>query len=265
MRKAANPVVGGAIVAAAAYAAYSQLRTRPQPLAPSPSPLDLTGAVRIACDQHATLIGFVLAGIVAGFATAEEAESGAIDHAFLAQSSLWRIWFARLAAVLVVLVTSLVVTAVSVRIASHWIDWSAGSYLNHHSGAGVMFADLGATAIILCFVASLATCLALITRSTLLTVGASVVILILPTAVYSPVVDWLTPTGWIVEALHLVDFGGGGIDYVLSLQSFYDRRGTLALVSIGLLATSSVVLGAAGVFLLRRLRSHEGLRLRLHG
>ncbi len=99
LRKAANRVVGGAIVAAAAYAAYSQLRTRPQLLAPSPSPLDLTGAVRIACDKHATLIGFVLAGIVAGFVTAEEAESGAIEHVFLAQSSLWRIWFARLAAV----------------------------------------------------------------------------------------------------------------------------------------------------------------------
>ncbi len=124
-----------------------------------------------------------------------------------------------------------------------------------------MFADLGATAVDLVLRRVARHLPGAHQRSTLLTVGASIVILILPTAVYSPVIDWLTPTGWIVEALHLVDFGGGGIDYVLSLQSFYDRRGTLALVSIGLLAASSVVLGAAGVFLLRRFRSHEGLRL----
>ncbi len=52
----------------------------------------MTGSMRIAIDQHITLLGFALAGIVAGFVTAEEVESGAIDQAFLATSSLWRIF-----------------------------------------------------------------------------------------------------------------------------------------------------------------------------
>ncbi len=84
---------------------------------------------------------------------------------------------------------------------------------------------------------------------------AAVAVLVLPSAIPGDTVVWFFPTQWIVQAAHLTDFGGGGIDYVLSYQSGDARRGPAAFVAIGLLLVATAVLGAIGVVLLRRQRA----------
>lgn len=255
LRKTANPIVAGAVVVVAAYAAFSQLRVTSNLCAPAPTPLDLTGSARIAIDQHITLLGFALAGIIAGYVTAEEAESGAIDQAFLASSSRVRIWLARVLAVLMVLVVSTVLTTVAVRISGHWIDWPAGCSLSPRSNALGMLGDAGSGVVIVLFAAVLATVFALVTRSTVITVLATVAVLVLPTAIHSETLTWLFPTKWIVDAAHLTDHGGGGIDYTLSYQSGYNQRGLHSVVAIVLLLAVTAVLSWLGLVLLQRRRA----------
>lgn len=261
LRKAANPIVAGAVIAVAAYAAFSQLRSTSDLCAPAPTPLDLTGAVRIAIDQHITLLGFALAGIVAGYVTAEEAESGAIDQAFLASSSRVRILLARVMAVLVVLATSMLLTAVAVRVSGHWISWPAGCMFTPRSSVLGMLGDAGTGILIVAFAAVLATVLALATRSTVVTVLVTVAVLVLPTAIHSATVAWLFPTQWIVDAAHLTDHGGGGIDYTLSYQSGYNQRGLHSAISIALLLAATMALSWLGLHLLRRQRAGDAWQL----
>lgn len=266
LRKAANPVVAGAVVVVASYAAFSQLRSTSNLCAPAPTPLDLTGAVRIAIDQHITLLGFALAGIVSGYVTAEEAESGAIDQAFLASSSRVRIWLARVLAVLVVLATSMLLTTVAVRVSGHWISWPVGCMFTPRSSVLGMLGDAGTGILIIAFAAVLATVLALATRSTVITVLATVAVLVLPTAIHSETLAWLFPTQWIVDAAHLTDHGGGGIDYTLSYQSSYNQRGLHSAISIVLLSAATMALSWLGLVLLRRQRAGTGLHLPfIHG
>ena len=64
-----------------------------------------------------------------------------------------------------------------------------------------------------------------------------------------------------VEAAHLTDFGGGGIDYTLSYQSGYHQRGLHSVVAIALLVAATVLLSWLGLVLLGRQRAGAGRRI----
>ena len=75
-----------------------------------PSLYDLGGCFRIAALQHATAIGFVLAGVVAGVGTAEEAGSGALSDMALREPRRARLVLVKAVAISLTLVASMLLT-----------------------------------------------------------------------------------------------------------------------------------------------------------
>jgi|GEM_PF-6892494 len=75
-RKGLTPMTAAMIVAAAVLAALLQFNSAGN--GPAPSLVDTTGAFQIALLQHATLLGFVVTGIIAGQMTGAEMSDSSI-------------------------------------------------------------------------------------------------------------------------------------------------------------------------------------------
>jgi hypothetical protein len=113
------------------------------------------------------------------------------------------------------------------------------------------------------FAAALMTVVALVSKSSVITVVVPAVVLMVPSVVHSGWTIWLFPAEWIVESSHLVDVGHSGVDYVLSLESGYSRRGGAAVLGSALLWGAAAALSVLGVWHLKlgRRRSRRAGRL----
>lgn len=114
LRRFAHPAVplAVALVAAGICAAQHQAAGHdPRP----PSPIDLTGSIRIAIQHHSTAFGFFLVAVGAGTSTGHDARDGALGQALVAGGPAPRVWARRMAALLVLAATSTAVSAVAVH------------------------------------------------------------------------------------------------------------------------------------------------------
>lgn len=252
LRKAASPVVCLAIVLVSTLATVMQVRDQ-HPNYPAPSPIDMTGALRIAFMQHSTAAGFALVGLAAGFGSAEEAGNGSMVHACMAEPSAWRCWVRRVGAIVLIALASICLTTLAVRVTSRWSACQDDCPPSVRSVQLAVLGDGASALLSIVFAAALATALGLMIKSTLLTVASTITIFLVPTAFLGQPHSWGTPTKWITELLHLDPFGLG-VDYIGG-QAAADQRSAAAVTGALLLAASIVCLAWAGSSMIRGLGS----------
>jgi hypothetical protein len=250
LRKLWHPLVALSVLCAAAVVCAMQAANVRAPY-PGPSMADVSGCLRIAFLQHATAVGFVLAGVLAAFGTAEELGSGAIADTLVREPRRGRVLVLKSTAVCCALLASTLLATAAL--------WLTGSL---ERAQGVRFAkvagstwtaaltDVSASLLVIPLASAVAVVLALVTRSTIATVITTGAVFALPLAILQDAFVWLTPTRWIVEWLHL-DPLGQGVDY-LANNSAYDHRAGPAFISGALIVLSTVALLAFGGSLLWR-------------
>jgi len=242
LRKLWHPVVALAIIVAAGAICSLQASHARDPY-PGPSLVDLTGCLRIAALQHATTIGFVLAGVLAGLGTADEAGSGAIADTILREPRRPRVVLLKLVTSCAALFGSVLLTTLALRITGMLLRaQSVPLSARSGSGAGDTVLDVACAAPAIILAAVLGLTFALLTRSALATIVLTTALFVLPLTILQDSVLWLSPTRWIVEWLHLDPFGQG-VDY-LADNSPFDHRGLAALVSGLLIAATIAILSA---------------------
>ena len=249
-RKLWHPLVAMSLLsAAAAVCALQALHVHES--YPGPSLYDLGGCFRIAALQHATAIGFVLAGVVAGVGTAEEAGSGALSDMALREPRRARLVLVKAVAISLTLVASMLLTTVSLW-ATSFLMRLAGTHISPrgNSPVGDTLIDVSCSLLVIAFAAAVSLPIALVARSIIATVALVAASFYLPLTILQERLLWATPTRWITEWLHLDPFGQGA-DYVGD-NSPYDHRGVPAVISGLLLLAATVALLAISCPLLSR-------------
>lgn len=257
LRKLTHPLVLGSIVAAAVATSALQAGHVEDPY-PGPSLVDVAGCLRIGFLQHATTIGFVLAGVIAAVGTADEAGRGALSDTFIREPRRRRVAGIKLATTVLGLLISVLVTTVSLLV-TRFVLAAQGTTAPAMSRSHVTdtFIDVGASLPILALAAAIALVVASLTRSVIATIVVTATVFYLPLTILQDAIVWITPTRWIVEWLHLDPFGAG-VDY-LANDSVYDHRGAAAAAGGALIGLALIALTIALPHLLSRaaLRANE--------
>lgn len=254
LRRFLHPMVIGAVllVAAAACAAQRQVGTVD---AHAPSLVDLTGSLRIALQHHATGLGFLLAGIGAGWTSGEDARIGAIGTVLLADHRGHRVWLRRVTALLVLSVLSIAVSAAALHLTRGATACMRGCAESGRSNGNAVLADTITAAAVIVFAAALCVAIALAVRSEVLVAVIALAIFLVPANHAGDVASWVTPTKWIAQAMRF-EPAGSGSDYSGG-KAAYDPHGWLTVTALILLVAATGVLARLGTSLLER-RGGEG-------
>ena len=215
LRKGRTPATVGAFVFIAAVS--SLMQALGQNFNPGPSWANWAGAFSISATQHATLLGFVFSGLVAGQVSGAEAAQSSLGVTLSAEPSRRRLFTVKAAALVVYTIVSFVTTAIVLRIGGI-IDITAGA--NFEDTARIRWAVAGENsaraALVIAALATAQTAIALRTASaTVPAVGSAAVYMIGFTliGVYTfeanpsaPFAD-LTPFMWVTRWMQLDGFG----------------------------------------------------------
>lgn len=246
LRKAWHPLLAVTLVVGAAVSALLQQLSNGLAPYPGPSIVDVTGCLRIAALQHDTTIGFAIAAVAAGVGTADEASTGALREALLFEPRRRRLFAVKSVAVALILAFSLVLTAATLWVCGLIapVRRDSPSSIQRTSSVTSALVDLARSVPVVCLIAVIVVGLALLLRSVIATLAASVALFVLPLTVLELPVMWLTPSRWIVEWLHLEPFGEG-VDY-LAVNSPFDRWGRPALASGAAIVTLTLTILTVG-------------------
>lgn len=256
LRRFLHPVVIGTVVAVAVAACTAQHQRGGADIHP-PSPVDVAGSVRIALQHHATALGFLLAGVGAGWTSGEDARSGAAGIALLADRRVLRLWCRRVGALLVLSAASVLVTSAALRLSSGVTACTRGCAPSSRSSGGSLAADAATATLVCMFAAALATAVALTLRSELLAAVVTVAVFLVPANHVGHAASWVTPAKWVAQAMRFEPYGSGS-DYTGG-KAAWDTDGRLASVALAILVTATVGLAWAGRVLLER-RGGQGER-----
>lgn len=225
------------------------------PDARAPSPIDLTGSLRIALQHHATALGFLIIGIGAGWTTGEDARIGSVSSALLADRRPSRIVVRRVLALALLAFTSTVLATAAVHLTRASTACADGCAASSRSTWSDVASDAAAATLVIAFIASMALVVALLTRSELLVPVIAIAIFLVPANHAGEVATWAVPSKWIAQVLQ-VDPSGWGADYSGG-KAIRDPTGILAATGASMLIATTLALGWAGTQLLRR-RGGEG-------
>lgn len=257
LRKLAHPLVVVSILAAAAATSALQAGHVDDPY-PGPSLADTAGCLRIAFLQHATTIGFVLAGVIAAVGTADEAGRGALADTFIREPRRRRVAAIKLTTTALGLLASALITTASLLL-TRFLLATQGTTAPAASQSRVTdtLIDVGASLPILMLEAAIALAVASLTRSVIATIAITATVFYLPLTILQDAIVWATPTRWVVEWLHLDPYGAG-VDY-LANDSVYDHRGPAAVAGGTLIGVAVIGLAVAMPHLLARaaIRANE--------
>lgn len=254
LRRLAHPAVGVALAGAAATCVVAQ-RSAPLAVGHGPSPGDLSGALRIALQHHASGVGVALLAVATSVTTASDARTGATGAALLAGPTVCRLWAQRIVALLVIVGWSVVQSAALVRVTAGATACRTACPRSARSVAGAAVIDAAVAALAALTVAALLTLLALIVRNELLVIVVALVAYFAPANHLGDPGAWVTPTKWIATVMQFEPEGLGS-DYTGGMSSARSR-GLPALIAGGLLVAATATAGWAGSALLRR-RGGEG-------
>ncbi|MFN8017472.1 MAG: hypothetical protein U0P45_05045 [Acidimicrobiales bacterium] len=238
LRRYAHPAVpfAMAVVAAGVCAAQHQAAgSDPRP----PSPIDLTGSLRIAIEHHSTAFGFFLMAVAAGISTAHDARDGALGQAIVAGGPPRRVWARRMVALLVLAAASTAVSAVAVHLTRGATACRPACPDESRSSASSVITDLGSAALPVAFAASLAVALAARLRSDLLTVAVAVTLFVVPANLVATSGAWLLPATWVARTMQSSPYGYG-VDYIGGISPAHHRDAvTIVAAAVLLAATAS--------------------------
>lgn len=242
-RKLTHPLVGLVLAATSGSICALQASHINDPY-PGPSIIDLSGCLRIAFLQHATTLGFLLAGVLAAAGTADEAGRGALAGVLIHEPNRRRVAAIKLVTIVLGLLASTTLTTVAL-LTTRFIGSEQGTTppVISRSRLTDTLIDIGASLPVFILVAAISLAVALLTRSVIATIAITATVFFLPLTILQDAVTWATPTRWIVEWLHLDPFGAG-VDY-LANDSVYDRRGSAAFAGGLLIDIALVTLAVA--------------------
>ncbi|MGI8809862.1 MAG: hypothetical protein ACR2KK_18875 [Acidimicrobiales bacterium] len=241
LRKLVHPLTGLAVAAACAICVGLQLSNADTPY-PGPSLVDVTGAVRIAALQFGTTIGFCLAALFAAVGTASDLWAGTVAQALLSEPRRLRLAALKIAALAVTLMAAMATLALTLAVSGFVARRFGG--VNFPSQAttsvGAAATETAAALLIVVFAATISVLVAFGVRSPLATAVVPIALYLVPYPLTRAAVGWALPTRWTIELLHLDPFGRG-VDYLVVLNSPFDRRGAPALVAGALLVVTTLV------------------------
>lgn len=243
LRRLAHPAVLGACLGVALAAAAAQASPSGADLRP-PSPIDLTGTLRIAAQHHASTLGFLLIGAMAATTTATDVRIGAVGTWRLTDHSLPRLCGRRLGAMLLVAAASIALTSVVVWATRSHTACAEGCPVGSASTWGAALVDLLAAAVVLAFAASFATTVAVLLGSELATVVIVVATYAIPVNRIGSSYGWVLPTKWVSQIMQLEPYGLGS-DHTGGAASTASRGQPAAVALALLLLTAAACAGAA--------------------
>ena len=257
-RKLVHPLVALVLTAIAASTCALQAAHLVQPY-PGPSLVDVTGCLRIAFLQHATTLGFLLAGVLAAIGTADEAGRGALGDVLLREPSRRRVALVKLTTMMVGMLASVSASTVALLITRTVLLGRGDTAPTvSRSALAPTLIDIGAALPVLVLGAVLALAIALLSGSVIATIALTVTVFYLPLTILQDGIVWAAPTRWIIEWLHLDPFGAG-VDY-LANNSVYDHRGPAAIAGALLIVTGIAALVASTPRLVSRAASRANER-----
>ena len=250
LRRLAHPTVAVATVGVALASAMAQTSTSGADLRP-PSPIDVTGSLRIAAQHHASTFGFVLIATMAACTTATDVRIGTVGTLRMADHDLVRTWRRRTGTAVAVALCSILV--------STGLLWSTRSLTSCRTGCppgsgstmAATAADLGATILVLVFAASFATALAVHLGSELATIVVAAATYAVPANRIGASYAWVLPTKWIAQVMQFEPYGLGS-DYTGGPASTAARGRPAATAALLLLCASAVCARSAILGLRRR-------------
>lgn len=240
LRKLGHPLTALAVVGIATGISLLQVSHDSTPY-PGPSLVDGLGCIRIAALQHATALGFGLAGIFAAVGTASEAGSGALADMLLREPRRGRVVLIKWLSIVLAMGLSLSVSTAGLWLTSIIVRANDNVLpAVGRSNARDTGIDVACSLLVIPLASALALVVALLARSIIATVVVVAAAFYLPLSLLQARIFWATPTRWVIEWLHLDPFGEG-VDYI-ARNSPFDRRGVPAVVA-GIL----IVLATAGL------------------
>jgi hypothetical protein len=243
LRRLLHPAALAGVLAVAVMAVHMQ-RAAGIGATSAPSPEDALGALRIGFRQHATLLGFALAGLVAGLLSGDDPSSGLVETWRLSDPRVVRRWCRRVVASVLLLLMSVVVTAVAVAVlandppfvpspspASSWAD---------------VLRDGSSAVVAMAFFASFSAAVAGVVRNALLLAAVNVTLFSFPERLGVTGIRWLFPSKWVSEALFLTE-DGYSVDYLGQRSINIHRHSSQVAAGVVALAVAIVLSIALGV------------------
>jgi hypothetical protein len=250
--KLLHPALFGTVLWCAIVAAYMQLHNaEPAPPvgvpAPSgPGPLDVAGAVQIAALQTTSTLGFLVASVAAAVGTASEADAGLLPWLRTFEPRAGRLVLVKAVAGALVLLASLVTTAVVVYVGAACanlvgVRMPPDGPTAWASTAGTLVAALP----VIAFASVVTIAIAVVVRAPTAVAIVGVCVFALPLlALRISAVTYGTPTRWIIEVMQY-DASGLGRDYLAGDAADASMRWTSGALVLGATLALTVLAAAA--------------------
>lgn len=235
-RKLVTPALPVAVIAAVGVIVFMQARGDVSEDL-SPTRVDVSGGLRIASMQLATIVGFALVGLLASLSIGDEAGNGSIVFAAIADSHYLNLVVRRVVLLVAVSSVVLIVGALLVRTTDRWVQCEFATCVQQRSSVGGALADVASALLVLVFASCISIAIALYVRSPVITVPTMVALYLVPSPFMGQPFAWLTPTKWIVEFMNLDPRASG--HYYLGSHAGDASAGAAAVAGAILLAFAS--------------------------